>query len=247
MKKILITAITALLVGCSAKTELHESDLHGCWYISMTSLHQSCLSINSDHTYKMMLASKNIYMNGTQVNFKREYYEGTWSLVDNNLMLHHSEAESHVLYNIGIDDGRLSFQFKADADNEPCIYKGFQSDELRQSAINGTWSFSERQVLPSVYDMVMTLDDSYHARMTFSTPNGNHGHDIVDWKDIDYSIVGHYIVFKGITPMYYFERITKQDGNIEYASGNNQGNMIRFSAKPQDPTAHELRLDGFIF
>ena len=95
--------------------------------------------------------------------------------------------------------------------------------------------------------MVMTLDDTYHARMTFSAPNGNHGHDIHDWKDIDYTILGNYIVFTGLTPVHYFHRYKNEEGNIEFSSGNSNGTITRFSATKQDPTAHELRLDGFIF
>ena len=126
-------------------------------------------------------------------------------------------------------------------------YAGTRIEELRLSEITGTWSFSERQVFRGLYDMVMTLDDTYHARMTFSTPNDNHGHDIHDWKDIDYTILGNYIVFTGLTSVHYFSRHTTDGGSIEYTSWNSQGSIAQFQAIPQDPTAHTLRLDGFIF
>lgn len=247
MKRLLTTAtLAALLMGCTAPDEINESNLYGCWYFSMTSSSQSCMSFSDDHTYKLMMAADYIYMIGSNVDYPRDYYEGSWSLADNELILYCADTIARTLYGIEMTDGKLTFQLK-NTKGETKQYKAIRGNDIRQSDIAGTWSFTERQVIPGAYDMVMSFDEECHARMTFSTPNNNHGHDILDWKDVDYRILGHYIIFTGLNPMHYFERITKQDGSIEYSSGNSKGTITRFRAIPQDPTAHTLRLDGFIF
>lgn len=245
MKKLLTAALAALLMGCTAPVEINESNLYGCWRIS-ANLISNYLSLDSDHTYQMMLSEPDkLYDNYGTLETHREYYEGEWLLEGNTIKLLCNDTITHILRNVERNKKELSFDMEQG--RKTWQYAGTRIEELQLSDITGTWSFTERQVFRGLYDMVMTLDENYHARMTFSAPNDNHGHDILDWKDIDYTILGNYIVFTGLNPVHYFSRYTTDDGNIEYTSWNSQGSIARFQAIPQDPTAHTLRLDGFIF
>lgn len=245
MKKLLTAALTVLLMGCDALDPMTDSDLYGCWRISANMI-SSYLSLDSDHTYQLMLSEPDkLYDNYGVLEAHHEYSDGTWHLEGNTIKMLCGDSLVRVLPNTEIDKGILYFDMKWG--EKTWRYGGEQISELQLSDITGTWSFTERQVFRGLYDMVMTLDETYHARMTFSAPNDNHGHDIHDWKDIDYTILGNYIVFTGLNPVHYFSRYTTDDGSIEYTSWNSQGSIARFQAIPQNPTAHELRLDGFIF
>lgn len=244
MKKLLTAALTALLMACTPD-HLDDSDLYGCWRIS-ANLISSYLSLDSDHTYQMMLSEPDkLYDNYGTLEARHEYSDGTWHLEGNTIKLLCNDTIAHILQNVEKGKNGLSFEMKQGS--KMWRYGGIEFRELQLSAVTGTWSFTERQVFRGLYDMVMTLDDTYHARMTFSAPNDNHGHDIHDWNGIEYTILGNYIVFTGLTPVHYLSRYTTDDGDIEYTSWNSQGSIARFQAIPQDSTAHTLRLDGFIF
>lgn len=194
----------------------------------------------------MMLSEPDkLYNNNGTPEARRQYYEGNWSLNGYTVNLLVNDSTAYVLQNVEKNKGSLSFDMKQGG--KMWKYAGKSISELSQSEINGTWSFSEREVFWGIYDMVMTLDDTYHARMTFLGTEDGRSYKMYDWKDIDYTILGNYIVFTGLNPVYYFYRNQKDDGRIEYTSGNSSGTITRFSATKQDPTAHELRLDGFIF
>lgn len=245
VSKMIMVVVTSMLLGCTPD-QLDDSDLYGCWRISASLFVSSHLSLDSDHTYQMMLSEPDkLYDNYGVLETRHEYSQGTWSLDGNTIKLLCNDSIVHILPNVEVDKGILSFDMKWG--EKTWRYGGEKIRELQLSDVAGTWSFSERQVFRSLYDMVMTLDDTFHARMTFSSPNNNHGHDVHDWKDIDYTILGNYIVFTGINPVHYFSRYPSEDGNIEYTSWNSQGSIAKFQAIPQDSTAHELRLDGFIF
>ena len=244
MKKLLTAALTALLLACTPD-HLDDSDLYGCWRIS-ANLISSYLSLDSDHTYQMMLSEPDkLYDNYGVLEARHEYSDGTWHLEGNTIKLLCNDTIAHILQNVEKGKNGISFEMKQGG--KMWRYGGSEIRELQLSDVTGTWSFTERQVFRGLYDMVMTLDETYHVRMTFSAPNDNHGHDIHDWKDIDYTILGNYIVFNGLNPVHYFSRYTADDGGIEYTSWNSQGSIAQFQAISQYPNAHELRLDGFIF
>lgn len=244
MKKILTAALTALLLACTPD-HLDDSDLYGCWRIS-ANLISSYLSFESDHTYKLLLSEPDkLYDNYGVLEARHEYSEGTWRLEGNTIKLLCNDSVVHILPNTEIDKGTLFFDMKWG--ERTWRYGGEKVKELQLSDITGTWSFTERQVIHGLYDMVMTLDETYHARMTFLGTEDGRNYKVFDWQDIQYTILGNNIVFTGLTPVHYFSRYTTEDGSIEYTSWSSQGSIARFQAIPQDPTAHELRLEGIIF
>lgn len=243
--KLLTAVLTVLLMSCDALDPMTESDLYGCWRIS-ASLISSYLSFDSDHTYQMMLSEPDrLYDNNGTPEARREYSEGTWHLEGTTIKMLCGDSLVCVLPNTEIDKGLLYFDMKWGEKN--WRYGGERISEILLSDIIGTWSFSEREVFHGLKDMVMTLDDTYHARMTFLGTEDGRSYKMYDWTEIDYTILGNYIVFTGLNPTHYFYRYTAKDGNIEYLSGNSNGTITSFRAKPQAPEAHTLRLDGIIF
>lgn len=248
MKKILTAALTALLLACTPDTPINEDKLCGTWkadvWIGNYGMH---ITFNADNTYKMMIGSY-----GQNINYvwrhPHFYYEGAWMTDDDEILLMSADTIAYTLYDVDVKKNKLSFDFvQGEATMEITKYEAVRGKNLQQSTILGTWSFTERNVLGFTYDMIVTFYEDYHARMTYGTPNTNHGHDVVDIKDMRYSIVGPYIVFDNITPLHYFKFKCIRDEKVYFISGNNFKEMTEFNLVPQDPTAHELRLDGVIF
>lgn len=249
MKKLLTAALTALLLACTPDT-ITEDKLVGCWKAKVwENIYNMYLDIRDDHTYKIMIASHGEYSNLSGWRHPYHYCEGTWQTDGDDLLLLHSDTIVYTLYDVEVKRKDISFNLYDGYENDGIEYcEGKRYSQLKQSTINGTWSFTERDVILSVYDLVMTLDDTYNARMTFDTPNDKHGFSTVDHKEVDYTIIGPYIVFTGISPLHYFlYQGATMDGRIKYTSGNTARQLKEFQAIPQDPTAHELRLKGFIF
>lgn len=249
MKRLLTAALAALLMGCTAPDEINESNLYGCWKAKVwENIYDMYLNVQADHTYKIMIASHGECYSGSWI-YPHYYYEGTWQTDGNDLLLLHGDTVVYTLYDVDARKKKISFDLYDGYENDGIEYcEGLRYAQLNQSIVIGTWSFTEREVISSVYDLVLTLDETYNARLTYSGPNGHGGHSIYDYRGIGYDIVGPYIVFTGANPMYHFIYRSKQiDGSIKFESGNNWRRIGEFYAIPQDPSAHTLRLDGFIF
>lgn len=249
LSKMIMVVVTSMLLSCTGDTSINEDKLYGTWKAWIWhGIYDMYITFNTDHTYKMMIGSHGEYNNFSGWKHPHYYYEGAWMSDEEDIILMSSDTIAHTLYNVDVKRNKFSFDFigrHTKDQTEQC--EAERKNDLSQSSILGTWSFTERNVLGFTYDMIVTFYEDYHARMTYGTPNTNHGHDVVDQKDMGYSIVGPYIVFDNITPLHYFKFQYMREEKQYFVSGNNFKEMKEFNLVPQDPAAHELRLDGFVF
>ena len=247
LKKVVTVALSALLMGCSMNTPINEEKLCGATWKAWVwdNIYDMYVAFNNDHTYKMVIGSHGEYSNLTGWRHPHYYYEGTWSTDEDDIFLMCGDTIAHTLYDVDIKKKEMTFDFydgyKKDG-NERC--SASKANVLKQSAITGTWSFTERNVLGFTYNMIITFHQDYYARMTYGSIYEG---EIEDHKNMPYTIVGPYIIFKGITPLNYMKYQSISNGKMKFISGNYRKELKEFYFVPQDPTAHKLRLDGFIF
>lgn len=245
MKKLLTAALIALLLACTPDMPINEDKLCGTWKADVWRGNYGMhITFNADNTYKMMIGSY-----GQNINYvwrhPHFYYEGVWMTDDDDILLMSADTIAYTLYNVDVKKNKLSFDFvRGEATMETTKYEAVRGKNLQQSTILGTWSFTERNVLGFTYDMIVTFYEDYHARMTYGSIYEG---EIEDHKNMPYTIVGPYIIFKGITPLNYMKYKSISYGKMKFISGNYHKELKEFYFVPQDPTAHELRLDGFIF
>lgn len=246
LSKMIMVMVTSMLLSCTPDT-IQEDRLVGCWKAKVwENIYDMYLDIHYDHTYKIMIASHGEYSNLSGWRHPHHYYEGTWQTDGDDLLLLHSDTVVYTLYDVEAKRKGISFNLYDGYENDGIEYcEGKRYSQLKQSTINGTWSFTERNVLGFTYNMIVTFYEDYHARMTCGSIYAG---EIEDHKNMPYAIIGPYIVFTGITPLHYFlYQGSSMDGRIKYTSGNTARQLKEFQAIPQGPTAHELRLDGFVF
>lgn len=239
--------LAVMFAGCDVLNIVPEDKLVGSWEILFDPFESSYITINEDGSYKMMMVICRGFNDGRLL-YNHDYYEGQWMLDGDELTLECADTIALVIHDIDLNKKSLTCKYDNGIPNSKGEYKGYRVENLSQDIIKGTWSFTDRTVFRTMYDMVMTMDETWNARMTFYSPYADTENRMIDWQKVDYTIVGEYIVFTGLTPMHWFKHLGITEDDVrEFSSGTQQRMQTVFSMKPQDYSAHDLRLDGFIF